>query len=124
MGSQKTVLLIDDDQNLLGLVEKVLKDEGFAVITAPNGIRGLALLKNIHPDLIVLDVNMPEMGGLEFYKNIMDYQGRTKFPVLVLTMRALLEKTFRDIDAAGFLAKPFKVQDLVTEVKRIVSADK
>ena len=123
MSGQKTVLLIDDDQNLVGLVEKVLKEEGFTVMSAYNGIKGLALLKNIHPDLIILDINMPEMNGLDFYKNIIDYQGRAKFPVLILTLRALLEKTFRDIDAAGFLAKPFKIQDLVAEVKRIVSAD-
>jgi DNA-binding response OmpR family regulator len=122
MSGQKTVLLIDDDQNLVGLIEKVLKDDGFTVVSTNNGSRGLATLKNVHPDLIILDINMPEMNGLEFYKNIMDYQGKTKFPVLVLTSRTLLEKTFRDIDAAGFLPKPFKIQDLVTEVKRIVSA--
>lgn len=123
MSGQKTVLLIDDDQNLVGLVEKVLREEDFTVMAAHNGIKGLALLKNIHPDLIILDINMPEMNGLEFYKSIMDYQGQTKFPVLILTSRDLLEKTFRDIDAAGFLAKPFKIQDLVTEVRRIVSAN-
>jgi len=115
--------MVDDDVNLAGLVSRVLKEEGFTVMTAPNGQAGQKLLVNIRPDLIILDVNMPEMNGLEFYKEIMDYQGKAKFPVLMLTSRVLLEKTFRDIEAAGFMAKPFKVQDLVTEVKRIVSAD-
>jgi len=119
----KTVLIVDDDQHLVGLMKYHFQETGYSVVTAPNGKEGLDCLKVIKPDLIVLDVNMPEMNGIEFFGHIITKHGYVKYPVLVLTTRANLEDMFKGIDAAGFLPKPFKVEELVAEVRRILSQD-
>jgi DNA-binding response OmpR family regulator len=71
--------------------------------------------------LIVLDINMPGMGGVEFYGKISTEYGRTKYPILVLTARANLEETFRDIEIDGFMIKPFEIDSFVKEVDRLSS---
>jgi two-component system chemotaxis response regulator CheY len=89
-------------------------------VTGGNGVEGLERLKTIKPDLIVLDMNMPVMGGIDFYKNILQEDGRTLYPVLALTARANLEQFFREMNIDGFMAKPFEIPDLVKEIAAII----
>ena len=70
MSDQKTILLIDDEIDLQQLVKIALKSKGYNIETANNGLEGLAKLETVKPDLIILDMNMPKMGGLEFYQKI------------------------------------------------------
>ena len=88
MGNSRTVLLIDDEVDLQQLVKITLKTKGYTIETANNGLEGLAKLENLKPDLIILDMNMPKMGGLEFYQKICAGGSHPKYPVLVLTARA------------------------------------
>ncbi len=117
----RTILIIDDEKNLADLIAHQLKSRGYYTVTAANGQEGLDKLKAIIPDLIILDVNMPVMNGLDFYRQIMTETGRTPFPVLILTSRQELEKTFQDVQAAGFLPKPFLIEDLIREVEKITA---
>ena len=117
---RKIVLIVDDEVNLSDLVKFQLISKGYNVIVAYNGIEGLEKLKKITPDLIILDINMPQMGGLEFFNKISTGYGRSKYPVLFLTSRAELEGVFKDIQADGFLPKPFEIGDVVKEVERII----
>jgi len=118
---QRTVLIIDDEKNLTDLIAHHLKAKGYQTVIAQNGQEGLQKLQVIIPDLIILDINMPVMNGLEFYRQITTDFGRVRFPVLVLTSRKELEKTFSDIQAAGFLPKPFLIEDLIREVEKITA---
>jgi len=117
----KTILIVDDTIELTNLIKYRLEDKGFYVVIASDGIEALSKLKKIDPILIVLDVNMPKMGGMEFFKNISTKYGKPKYPVLFLTSRADLEGICRDIEADGFLAKPFEIEDLMNEIDRIIS---
>ena len=118
---QKTILLIDDEINLQQLVKFALKSKGYHIETANNGLEGLEKLKTVKPDLIILDMNMPKMGGLEFYQKICDGGSHPKHPVLVLTARANMEQLFKELNIDGFMAKPFEVDELLGEAETIIN---
>jgi DNA-binding response OmpR family regulator len=120
MTLQKTVLIIDDEEDLRDTVEFQFKSKGFNVVTAVDGVDGLKKLESVSPDLIILDMNMPRMNGLEFYQKILDDVMRPKYPVLVLTARANMEQLFRELDIHGFIAKPFEIDELVEEGQLII----
>ena len=121
MSSSKTILLIDDEIDLQQLVKITLKSKGYAVETANNGLEGLTKLETMKPDLIILDMNMPKMGGLEFYQNISGKNDKPPYPVLVLTARANMEQLFKQLNIDGFMAKPFEIDDLLKEVETIIN---
>ena len=119
---KKTILIIDDDPDLVQIIKTVLNGAGYEVVTASNGLQGLERLKTVIPHVIVLDMNMPKMGGISFYYEIANsYDKKPKYPVLVLTARANMEQLFRDMDVDGFMTKPFEIDQLVKEVGIIIS---
>ena len=120
MDEPKRILLIDDEINLQQLVKVVLGSKGYSVTTADNGKDGLEKLEEANPDLIILDMNMPVMGGVEFYQRICDAWSKPKYPILILTARANMEEFFKGMDVDGFMAKPFEIDDLLAEVQRII----
>ena len=95
MDEPKRILLIDDEINLQQLVKVVLSAKGYNVTTADNGKDGLEKLEAADPDLIILDMNMPVMGGVEFYQRICDAWSQPKYPILILTARANMEDFFQ-----------------------------
>ncbi|OGX36635.1 MAG: hypothetical protein A3G91_03840 [Omnitrophica WOR_2 bacterium RIFCSPLOWO2_12_FULL_50_9] len=120
MDAPKTILVIDDEIDLLEMIQFQLKSKGFKVIIAQNGKEALEHLKTVKPHLIVLDMNMPEIGGIEFYKKICDRHGKPQYAILVLTARANMEQLFKDLDVEGFMPKPFEIDHLVQKVEAIV----
>ena len=120
MGKTKTILVIDDEKDLRETVQYLFKSQGFNVVCAGDGLEGLNELKTITPDLIILDMNMPRMSGLEFYTKIKGHDAKPKYPVLILTARANMEQLFKDLDVDGFMAKPFELDQLVEEAKTII----
>lgn len=118
--NKRKILLIDDDTSLLVTLGDFLEFEGYEVTTAETGEQGLAKVKAVEPDLIILDMSMPGMGGVGFLKEISDAAGKPKYPVLVLTARANMAEFFANIDVDGFVAKPCDPSDLLMEVTRII----
>ena len=118
--TKKTVLIVDDEKNLAELIKYQLSAKGHYAVVALNGLEALETLKAIKPDLIILDMHMPVMDGIEFYTKIADDSGRPEYPVLVLTSRTEMEAVFKDIEVAGFMAKPFLIEELIKEVERIL----
>lgn len=116
----KTILVIDDELSLQSLIQMALKSKGYTVELAGNGIEGLEKLKTLRPDLIILDMNMPKMGGVEFYQRICDKNARPQYPVLVLTARANMEQLFKQFNIDGFMAKPMEIPHLLNEVETII----
>jgi len=117
---KKRILLIDDDTSLLTTLSDFLSFEGYEVVTADSGEQGLKRLQSMEPDLIVLDMSMPGMGGVGFLKEISSDEGHPKYPVLVLTARANMAEFFSDVEVDGFVAKPCNPNDLLMEVSRII----
>ncbi len=121
MSEKKTILLIDDEIDLQQLVKIALQSRGYKVETANNGLEGLEKLKKLTPHLIILDLNMPKMGGLAFYQNICDKNNQPKYSILILTARANMAKLFQDFIIDGFKTKPFEVDELLDEVDTIIN---
>jgi CheY-like chemotaxis protein len=122
MASQerRKILLIDDDTSLLVTLSDFLRFEGYDVITADSGEQGLKRLERMTPDLIILDMSMPGMGGVGFLKRISRPDGTLEHPVLVLTARANMAEFFSNVSVDGFVAKPCNPEDLLMEVGRII----
>lgn len=114
------ILLIDDDTSLLVTLSDFLSFENYEVSTAESGEQGLKKLETITPDLIILDMSMPGMGGIGFLKAISSGDGKPKYPVLVLTARANMAEFFANVEVDGFIAKPCEPSDLLMEVGRII----
>lgn len=120
--TKKRILIIDDEEDLVEIMRSVLLDEGYAIATALNGEEGLRQVEKFRPHLIVLDMNMPKMGGIAFYHQIYDKQlERPKIPVLVVTARGNLQELFQQLNVDGFMTKPFKIDELVREAGLIIS---
>lgn len=118
--TKRKILLIDDDTSLLVTLSDFLKFEGYDVITADSGEQGLKRLKQYTPDLIILDMSMPGMGGVGFLKHVSTPEGKPRYAVLVLTARANMAEFFADVEVDGFIAKPCDPKDLLMEVARII----
>ncbi|OVE75907.1 hypothetical protein BVX97_03075 [bacterium E08(2017)] len=118
--TRRKILLIDDDASLLITLSDFLSFEGYEVTTADCGENGLDVMDSVNPDLIILDMSMPGMGGMGFLREITDAGGKPKYPVLVLTARSNMAEFFADMEVDGFIAKPCDPADLLMEVGRIV----
>lgn len=121
----KKILLVDDEPEILEISRDYLKASAFDVITAGDGLQGLAAARREKPDLIVMDVMMPEMDGLELCKSI---RRESNVPIIMLTAR--VEETDKliglEIGADDYITKPFSPRELVARVKvvlRRVSGD-
>jgi len=117
---KKDILLIDDDMSLLVTLGDFLSFEGYNVVTANSGEQGLEKLKSFIPDVIILDMSMPGMGGIGFLDEISNKAGKPKYPVLVLTAKANMAEYFANVEVDGFIAKPCSPEDLLMEVSRII----
>jgi len=115
------ILLVDDEQHLLISLKDYLVSERFDVVTASSGEEALTKLDEVKPDLIVLDISMPGIGGLGFLRQITGGDGKTLYPVLVLTARSMLENFFDSVSVAGFLTKPCDETKLVRAIRKILS---
>ncbi len=122
MGAHNKVLIIDDEVDLAEMVAYQFKAKGFDVQTAADGVEGLEKLTTFKPDLIILDINMPRMGGIEFYNRIAGSDGVPLYPVLVLTARANVEGLFKDLPIDGFMTKPFDVDELIAQAHLIIQS--
>ena len=118
--SKRRILLVDDNTHLLVTVSDFLAYEGFEVTRAESAEEALEQLETGKPDLIVLDISMPGMGGMGFLKRISESDGTLRYPVLVLTARGALEEFFGSVPVQGFLAKPCSEQELVDKIKSIL----
>jgi len=116
--TKRRILLVDDDPSVFTTLGDFLQFEGYEVICAPSGEDALIKLRVHQPDLIILDMGMPGMGGVGFLDRITNPDGSTIVPVLVLTARATMAEYFANKQIAGFLAKPCDPNDLLMQVSQ------
>jgi CheY-like chemotaxis protein len=118
--SRSKIMVIDDEADFLSVVEEILTGEGFDVVTAANGKDALKSLDEIKPDLIILDIAMPKMGGIAFYHSIASrVDGKPRYPIIVLTGRHEFRNLFHDLPVSGFMTKPFKVPELLAMIHSV-----
>ncbi len=119
--SRISLLLVDDEKHLRLSLSDHLTHEGFNVVTAVSGEDAIARLGTMTPDLIILDISMPGMGGIGFLRRISRADGTTTYPVLVLTARGSMKAFFDSIQVDGFLEKPCDEGELVAKIREITA---
>jgi len=116
----KRILAIDDEQHILDVVIYILEENGFSVLTALNGEDGLALFNRKNPDLVILDLMLPGIPGLDLFRKMRDT--KPDVPVIMLTSRA--EEIDRvlglELGADDYVTKPFSARELAARVKTIL----
>ncbi len=117
------ILYIEDNPQNMRLVRKILKHAGYSVLEAENGLDGLDAAENQRPDLILMDVNLPDIDGLEVTARLKAIDHLAHIPVIALTANAMVGDRERALEAGcdDYLPKPVGRQDLLDIVKQYVS---
>jgi len=133
MNTPPLILLVDEEKDFLDIFSLKLKASGFDVVLAPSGKEALLKLKEIKPDLILLDIEMPEMNGFETFTQIKSDKATAKIKVVFLTnygeplpvqkIRALDEKFAKEIGALSYIRKTDNLDDIVKRVKELVQPE-
>jgi len=119
----KKVLIIDDDAHIRKLLHVILEAKGFTTIQACDGSSGIELALREHPELVVLDVMMPEMDGWEVCKLIRDDRQLNKLKILMLTARGTVRDRMIGKDILGadaYMTKPFDIDELLSTVDSLI----
>src|SRR5215210_6203267 len=113
------ILVVDDDVELLGLIAFALRQAGYLAITAAQGGEGLELFEHEQPDLVILDVNLPGLSGLEVCRRI---RAEATTPIMMLTVRGSEEDQVQGLDlgADDYLTKPFSPRTLLARVRALL----
>jgi two-component system, OmpR family, KDP operon response regulator KdpE len=117
--NKKCVLLVDDEPKLLRFIDIKLRLCGYEVITASCGKEALNLVRSKCPDLILLDVIMPEMDGYQVLKELRAF---TQLPVIMFSAKSVDHDYLESLGANDFLAKPFDPDDLVKKIGNLIAA--
>ncbi len=115
----KRVLVIDDIGIILDLVEYMLQMAGYEVVTTSNALSALAQIETTSPDLILLDVMMPNMSGYEFIEQLR--QRHYSIPIILLTVKEHTPEEVQRLGIAGYLRKPFHQSDLLSKLRELLN---
>jgi DNA-binding response OmpR family regulator len=129
---QAKILVIDDDPDILDAVSMILESQGYEVVTARDGIEGLATLKAENPDLMILDLLMPKMDGFAVCKELQDPRwSKYKVPILILTSvreeasrRRYELETGLELDVDDYVEKPMSPDVLLQRVSTLIKKKK
>jgi excisionase family DNA binding protein len=116
------VLLVDDDPQVREVVRINLEMEGYAVREAANAEDGLAALEDEAPDVILLDVMMPQVDGWEMLRRVQERHGVGSIPVVMFSGQLDAEREAAERGAQGFVGKPFDLRALIEQTKQIAPA--
>ena len=125
--STKLILCIEDEQEMIDLIRLILSRRGFEVRGANSGKEGLEIIQREHPDLVLLDLMMPEMDGWEVYQQMKADENIKHIPVIVVTAKAqsidkVLGLHIAKVD--DYIAKPFSPQELLASVDNVLGRKK
>ncbi|MFC1531764.1 sigma-54-dependent transcriptional regulator [Thermodesulfobacteriota bacterium] len=117
-----TILIIDDDDQLRKSFKKLLKEEGYSVESAPSGEAGLKRIRTNPPDIVVLDMRLPGMNGLEVFKIIHEID--PKLPVIIMTAYGTTETAIEatKLGAFDYILKPFDIPDMLATIGQALEA--
>ena len=118
-----TVLTVDDSRTMRELLMSALTDAGFDILQAVDGLDGLKVLETSAPDVIITDITMPRMDGIDFIKEVRADARRRSIPILVLTTETELSLKDRaqEAGATGWIAKPFHPEKLSEAIRRVAA---
>ena len=116
----KKILVVDDESSITDLVYSILTEKGYEVTTAKDGKEGLKVFESVKPDLVITDIVMPDMEGIEFMRSLVKM--RKALPIIVMSGNVLGTKfleTARIFGAQATLRKPFAIQELLEVIAAV-----
>lgn len=116
------VLTVDDSRTILAMLRHTLVNAGFEVLQAEDGRQGLDMLQTETVDVVITDINMPVMDGIEFIRNVRASGKHQSLPILILTTETSQEKRDQGKSAGGtgWIVKPFDPDKLISVIHRVV----
>ncbi len=122
----KKVVVVEDEDAIAHLIGATLGDAGYLCLRARDGEQALLMVRSEEPDLVILDVLMPKLDGIEVVRRLKADPVRSRVPVLMLTSLASVDDRVRGLDAGAddYLPKPFNLRELMARVKSLVRANR
>jgi two-component system alkaline phosphatase synthesis response regulator PhoP len=120
--AKQTILVVDDEKDLLDLIEYNLKKEGFDVLKAENGEEGIAVAKEKNPDLVLLDIMMPKMDGMQAVEEMRKDNQLKNIPIIFLTARSDEKTEVEGLNKGGddYITKPISTTKLISRIKAVL----
>jgi DNA-binding response OmpR family regulator len=115
--AKPSILLIDDQEGIVNFLTVKLKESGYLVSCAPDGEKGLELSRNTNPDLILLDIIMPGIDGVEVLRRLREF---SDVPVIVVSIAEGIHEKVMALGATAFVSKPFDITDLMGLIKTTI----
>ncbi len=125
MTTLKTILVVEDEPDQTAYLKAFLQDEGFAVITAPDGREGFEKAKANHPDLITLDISMPKESGVRMFRDLQTDPVTSNVPVIIITgithdFKQFIETRKQVRPPAGYFDKPLDREKLLAKIHQLL----
>jgi CheY-like chemotaxis protein len=129
--AKKKILIIDDEPSVVAYLETLFQDNGYETVSAMDGQTGLGMLKSEHPDLVTLDIAMPETSGIRLYRNLKDDVKLAKIPVVIVTavtgeagdpepFKKFISTRKQVPPPEGFISKPIEREVLLARVNELL----
>ena len=115
----KTVLIVEDDRNIADLLRLYLEKEGYTVVIAPDGMRGVEQFRTVHPSLVLLDVMLPGLDGWGVCRAI---RAESQTPIIMLTAKSETEDKVNGLKqgADDYITKPFEMKEVLARIEAVV----
>lgn len=118
----KKILIADDNENIREALTYLLEDEGYTLSLAKNGVETLQRVREVHPDILFLDIMMPEMNGYDVCRIIKNDPDIQKTYVIMLTAKgqAAEQERGKEVGADEYIVKPFSPMEILAKIKKIL----
>lgn len=122
MKTQKTILWLEDEEDQTMLLVKTFEDNGYRTIVVDNAAKGMELLKRMTPDLLLVDIKLPGIDGLEFFKSVKEIDHLKNVPFVYLTAYNSIAMAMeaKRLGVADYITKPFEVEDLLQRIRAVL----
>jgi DNA-binding response OmpR family regulator len=125
MSDKKTILIVDDEPDILRWLTLLFENNGYTTVTAKDGAEGMTVAEAEHPDLITLDLSMPGESGVKMYKRLLESEKMAEIPVIMLTgappeVNNFLGRMKGKKKPAAFIEKPVTDEELLKQVRQLI----
>ncbi|MCP4566179.1 MAG: response regulator [FCB group bacterium] len=125
MADKKKILVVDDEPDVVKWLTVLFENSGYDVVSAPNGSEGFKKAEEVHPNLITLDITMPEESGIRMYRNLHESKILSDIPVIILTgvspeFERFISTRSQVNPPAAYIEKPVNDEDLLNKVKELL----
>lgn len=122
---KKTILVVDDEPDVVTFISTVLTDHGYEAVTAKDGVQALERVKERRPDLISLDITMPEKSGVKFYREMRESDEYKSIPIVIVTglsddFQKFISTRRQVPPPDGYLSKPIGADDVLGAVRKLL----